>query len=294
MEGIEGMQIQKNENDEIKKKIKEKKPRTEKQIEAFKRCAEKRKLKLVEKENLVETEKKEKETQQQLIQSMMDQINQLKNQVQVQVQTSNQVETQVQTQVQPQVQPQQPVQVKQVQQVQQFQQVQQVKPAVQQYQHQQHKQHQHQSNHMDIGMGLGYNVVDNVNVNAARSNNKRDIRGMDPYADERQGMMEKVYARNVNMERQREMDRVQQRTRFADENSIQLLHPQPHPQYDQMEVDYNNYNYNNNINNNNDRRGYIESQSQNMSSMIRTGVLTNQFRKAGAIAVNGLRVASRR
>lgn len=286
MEGIEGTQIQKN--DEINKKIKEKKPRTEKQIEAFKRCAEKRRLKLVEKENLVETEKKEKESQQQLIQNMMDQINQLKNQVQVQHQQQPiQVQTQVQTQVQPQVQPQlpQPVQVQQVQQV---------KPAVQQYQHQQHKQHQHQSNHMDIGMGLGYNVVDNVNVNATRSNNKRDIRGMDPYADERQGMMEKVYARNVNMERQREMDRVQQRTRFADENSIQLLHPQPqpHPQYDQMEVDYNSHNNNNNINN--DRRGYIEAQSQNMSSMIRTGVLTNQFRKAGAIAVNGLRVASRR
>lgn len=284
MEPIEAVNLN------MQKEKKEKKPRSEKQLEAFKRCAEKRRIKLLEKEQGILSEKKEKENQTNLIKSMMEQINQLKNQVQVQVQTQNQ--TQVQPQVQPQVQNQSQVQVEsQVESQVQVQVKPQVKPHFQIQSHQYQHQHQHQPTHMDLGMGLGYSVSANSNL-ARNNNNKRDIRGMDPFADERQGMMERVYTRNVNLERQKEMDRVRQ-TRFADENSIQLLQPQP--QYDQdnrMEIEDMNMTMNNRYNN--DPRGRIESQAQNMSSVIRTGSLTNQARRAGAIAVNGLRVASRR
>lgn len=55
-------------------------------------------------------------------------------------------------------------------------------------------------------------------------NGKRDVRGMDPYADEKQGMLEKLYARNTNIYKQKVMDQ-QQRRMLAHEDSIQILAP---------------------------------------------------------------------
>jgi len=64
-----------------------------------------------------------------------------------------------------------------------------------------------------------YDPMSNVS-----NNRKRDIRGMDPYADEKQGMLEKIYARNTNAYRQNLMEQ-QRRTRMATEDSIQILAP---------------------------------------------------------------------
>ena len=292
-------------------KLKEKKPRSEKQMEAFKRCAEKRKQKLLER-NIIKQQTKSSPNadviESNALKVIMEQINELKNQVKI----SNQKDIQQQ---QPQPQPQthshpqlqmmhqdlmeeeidhkinQPLRISTASTI----------PTQHhhqhqnqyQYQHQHQHQHQHQRNQhqhyfqsnndvLGLGVGNGYDVT---------GRQKRDIRGMDPYADERQSMIEKVYTRNVNIERQRELEKYNQK-RFSDENSIQLLNPQynQYNQYngngeDRMQVEK--YDYN-------DSRGKIVDQAQNMSNMIRTGSNTTQSRKSGAIAVNGLRVASRR
>lgn len=292
-------------------KLKEKKPRSEKQMEAFKRCAEKRKQRLLER-NIIKQQTKSSPNadviESNALKVIMEQINELKNQVKI----SNQKDIQQQ---QPQPQPQthshpqlqmmhqdlmeeeidhkinQPLRISTASTI----------PTQHhhqhqnqyQYQHQHQHQHQHQRNQhhhyfqsnndvLGLGVGNGYDVT---------GRQKRDIRGMDPYADERQSMIEKVYTRNVNIERQRELEKYNQK-RFSDENSIQLLNPQynQYNQYngngeDRMQVEK--YDYN-------DSRGKIVDQAQNMSNMIRTGSNTTQSRKLGAIAVNGLRVASRR
>lgn len=283
MEGVEeSKNIENITNNSVVSKGKEKKPRTEKQLEAFKRCAEKRKQKLLDKQNSIQVDKKEKEVNQQLLLSLMDQINQLKNEHSRVLQQSNAVVESIPTPAPAAVPLHTPINNDRDM-------------------HHHHHNHQtntnepvyrpyhppnpsHQPTMMELGCGMGYNVS---------GGRKRDVRGMDPYADERQGMMEKVYARNVNIEKQREMERMQ-RFRFADENSIQLLSnkqnqsTQDYTYPDSMEID------NNQNHDVHDARGRIEMQAQNMSTMIRTGGLTNQARKAGAIAFNGLRVASRR
>lgn len=288
-------------------KLKEKKPRSEKQMEAFKRCAEKRKQKLLER-NIIKQQTKSSPNadviESNALKVIMEQINELKNQVKI----SNQKDIQ-QQQPQPQPHPQlqlqtmhqdlmedeidqkinQPLRISTASTIPTQHQNQHQNQYQYQHQHQQHQQrnqHQHyfQSNNdvLGLGVGSGYDVT---------GRQKRDIRGMDPYADERQSMIEKVYTRNVNIERQRELEKYNQK-RFSDENSIQLLNPQynQYNQYngngeDRMQVE--NYDYN-------DSRGKIVDQAQNMSNMIRTGSNTTQSRKLGAIAVNGLRVASRR
>lgn len=297
-------------------KLKEKKPRSEKQMEAFKRCAEKRKQKLIER-NIIKQQTKSSPNadviESNALKVIMEQINELKNQVKI----SNQKDIQQQPQPQPQIHPQlqlqtmhqdlmeeeidqkinQPLRISTASTIptqQHHHQRQHQNQYQYQYQHQHQNQHQHQHQHqrnqhqhyfqsnndvLGLGVGSGYDVT---------GRQKRDIRGMDPYADERQSMIEKVYTRNVNIERQRELEKYNQK-RFSDENSIQLLNPQ-YNQYngngeDRMQVE--NYDYN-------DSRGKIVDQAQNMSNMIRTGSNTTQSRKLGAIAVNGLRVASRR
>lgn len=280
-------------------KLKEKKPRSEKQMEAFKRCAEKRKQKLIER-NIIKQQTKSSPNadviESNALKVIMEQINELKNQVKISNQKDiQQQQPQQQPQPQPQIHPQlqlqtmhqdlmeeeidqkinQPLRISTASTI----------PTQQHHHQQQHQRNQHQhyfqSNNdvLGLGVGSGYDVT---------GRQKRDIRGMDPYADERQSMIEKVYARNVNIERQRELEKYNQK-RFSHENSIQLLNPQ-YNQFngngeDRMQVE--NYDYN-------DSRGKIVDQAQNMSNMIRTGSNTTQSRKLGAIAVNGLRVASRR
>ena len=235
-------------------KLKEKKPRSEKQMEAFKRCAEKRKQKLLER-NIIKQQTKSSPNadviESNALKVIMEQINELKNQVKI----SNQKDIQQQ---QPQPQPQthshpqlqmmhqdlmeeeidhkinQPLRISTASTI----------PTQHhhqhqnqyQYQHQHQHQHQHQRNQhqhyfqsnndvLGLGVGSGYDVT---------GRQKRDIRGMDPYADERQSMIEKVYTRNVNIERQRELEKYNQK-RFSDENSIQLLNPQ-YNQYNQYNI----------------------------------------------------------
>lgn len=63
---------------------------------------------------------------------------------------------------------------------------------------------------------------------------KRDIRGMDPYADEKRGMLEKIYARNTNAYRQNLIEQ-QRRSKMASEDSIQILAPRIQQQQQQQQ-----------------------------------------------------------
>lgn len=259
--------------------VKIKKPRSEKQIEAFKKCAERRKQKLLEKNNNVSIKENAPATSfvnNDILKGLYDQIAELKNQVTVVNKRSNRIE-------EPDNMETERIQTEQVPQQQRQHQLQQQPTFVGNLQSQNHT-----ATPIGVGLGLGLGIGMGNGYNVS-GRNKRDIRGMDPYADERQGMIEKVYARNVNYEKQRELDRMNHR-RYADENSIQLLNH--HRDENEMEVD-SRYTNRPNIQDN-DRRGSITSNAENMSSMIRTGSNTTQARRISAIAVNGLRVASRR
>ena len=121
------------------------------------------------------------------------------------------------------------------------------------------------------------------------SNGKRSINQMNPYDDERRGLIEKIYARNVNAERQARMDALRNTNRLND-NSIQILQPQLQPNETGIGMDMEGIS----VGTREDPRSRIVTQAQVVANMIKSGSNTQMARKAGAIAVNGLRVASGR
>jgi hypothetical protein len=120
----------------------------------------------------------------------------------------------------------------------------------------------------------GYGVYQNYPPLPKNSVSKRDIREMDQYIDEKQGMMERIYTRNVNNDRQRQMEE-SKRYRNTDVDSIQLL-PQTNGINTNSRVDV-------------DRNAPVE----NMKNMIRSTQFTSSARKQNAVAFNGYRVATR-
>lgn len=130
-----------------------------------------------------------------------------------------------------------------------------------------------------LGQGLGYNITSQIQNTASR---KRDVRGMDPYADEKQGMMEKIYARQTNQYKQQMMEQ-ERRKIMADENSIQILNGDSQMQIDSSSSNANTYHRNT------DRFAPVEQ----MSTMIKSASNTIQARRNNAVAFNGLRMASR-
>lgn len=258
------------ENATISKPTKEKKARSQKQIEAFKLCAERRKQKLLEKKQnptstvvshpvINQTTSSEHEYK-----KLAEQIEMLKNQVVDMKQSKQRImmpvinEESMDVDVDestPYVAPQR-VQFRQ-----------------QEPQEQQERQQQFQFQRRQdmIGKGLGYSVH---NQYQNSNNRKRDVRGMDPYIDEKQGMMEKIYSRNVNQMKQKQID-VMDRRRMMDDNSIQLLAPQESQAGVGVDVDRN-------------------APVENMTTMIRSSAFTNAARKQSAVSFNGYRVASRR
>lgn len=130
-----------------------------------------------------------------------------------------------------------------------------------------------------LGQGLGYNITSQIQNAASR---KRDVRGMDPYADEKQGMMEKIYARQTNQYKQQIMEQ-ERRKMLADENSIQILNGESQMQIDSPSSIANTYHRNT------DRFAPVEQ----MSTMIKSASNTIQARRNNAVAFNGLRMASR-
>lgn len=117
-----------------------------------------------------------------------------------------------------------------------------------QHQHQPQAQAQAQAQNT-YGHNHNQNRIHNVRINnqddiaffdptssVANTSRKRDVRGMDPYHDEKQGMLEKIYARNTNAYRQQLMEQ-QQKMRMASEDSIQILAPHQSMAAMAMEVD---------------------------------------------------------
>ncbi len=270
-------EISKNDAPISKAEAKVKKPRTEKQIEAFKRCAEKRKQKFLERKQIQTTAAKDQDQDQYQDQkpassikvedthqndhykNLAEQIELLKNQVSSMKQEK---EKRQMTFLPPimeeamEIDEPMPIPVPQHQ---------------YQHQHQQRTAAQRSSpvqipqrKSVQFGQGMAYNVYDGSSD--YERNRKRDVRGMDPYIDEKQGMMEKIYSRNVNQMKQQQMDALNA-NRMSDENSVQLLSSSV----------------------NVDRHAPVE----NMSNMIRSSSFTNSARKQNAIAFNGYRVATR-
>lgn len=120
---------------------------------------------------------------------------------------------------------------------------------------------------------------------------KRDIYSVNPYEDERRSMIEKIYARNMNLERQSRMDiedRERQNIASMNDNSIQIIPPR------NLNSNPNGTNTNTSSYTNGDERGRIVSHAEAVASMIKTGSMTPSARRNATVAVNGLRVASRR
>jgi hypothetical protein len=256
-----------------------KKPRTEKQIEAFKRCAEKRKQKFLERKQTQTTAAKDQDQHQDQYQdqkpassikvedahqndhykNLAEQIELLKNQVSSMKQEKEKRQaTFLPPIMEEAMEIDEPIPIP-------------VPQHQYQHQHQQRTAAQRSSpvqipqrKSVQFGQGMAYNVYDGSS-NYER-NRKRDVRGMDPYIDEKQGMMEKIYSRNVNQMKQQQMDALNA-NRMSDENSVQLLPSSV----------------------NVDRHAPVE----NMSNMIRSSSFTNSARKQNAIAFNGYRVATR-
>lgn len=149
-------------------------------------------------------------------------------------------------------------------------------------QHQQQQQQHQQNNYpkqpqqqvmfrkRDENVG-GYGAYQSYSpLSQSNTSAKRDIRAMDQYIDEKQGMMERIYTRNVNNDRQRQMEEESNRYRSSNVDSIQLL------SQTNSRVDV-------------DRNAPVE----NMKNMIRSTQFTSGARKQNAVAFNGYRVASR-
>lgn len=112
----------------------------------------------------------------------------------------------------------------------------------------QQQQHHHQIPYRPpiVNTRVGYAdsiAFYNPNIANQNQNRKRDIRGMDPYADEKRSMLEKIYTRNTNTYRQNLLEQ-QRKLRMAGEDSIQILaskvQQQPEPQSQmqmQMQMD---------------------------------------------------------
>lgn len=295
--------------------VKIKKPRTAKQIEAFKRCAEKRKQNLMNKNVMpkqVSLKEKEKEkenenaSERNEIRAMINELNQLKNQLQAQ------------TQPQPQPQ-QQPVQTITVKDQSQSQNKVNQKPTVSFKQPERDMQNdmdvedepmtmptsiehgpmQITNDHYSFGFDDENETINNSNVSRTR---KRNVHQMNPYEDDRRSMVEKIYMRNQNSERQARMDEMRNRMQVdnrTNENSIQIIQPRnmqdrSQNQNQQQHQTHSNSNMNTNMNRDRDGRGEIMTQAQVMASMIKTGSNTISARKSSAMAVNGLRVATGR
>ena len=274
-------EISKNDAPISKAEAKVKKPRTEKQIEAFKRCAEKRKQKFLERKQTQTIAAKDQDQYQYQDQkpassikvedthqndhykNLAEQIELLKNQVSSMKQEKEKRQvTFLPPIMEEAMEIDEPIPIP-------------IPIPVPQHQY----QHQHQQRtaaqrsspvqipqrkSVQFGQGMAYNVYDGSSD--YERNRKRDVRGMDPYIDEKQGMMEKIYSRNVNKMKQQQMDALNA-NRMSDENSVQLLSSSV----------------------NVDRHAPVE----NMSNMIRSSSFTNSARKQNAIAFNGYRVATR-
>ncbi len=269
-------EISKNDAPISKAEAKVKKPRTEKQIEAFKRCAEKRKQKFLERKQTQTTAAKDQDQYQDQkpassikvedthqndhYKNLAEQIELLKNQVSSMKQEKEKRQvTFLPPIMEEAMEIDEPIPI-----------------PVPQHQYQQHQHQQRtaaqrsspvqipQRKSVQFGQGMAYNVYDGSSD--YERNRKRDVRGMDPYIDEKQGMMEKIYSRNVNQMKQQQMDALNA-NRMSDENSVQLLSSSV----------------------NVDRHAPVE----NMSNMIRSSSFTNSARKQNAIAFNGYRVATR-
>lgn len=264
------------ENATISKPTKEKKARSQKQIEAFKLCAERRKQKLLEKKQnptstvvspVINTQTSLMSSSEHEYKKLAEQIEMLKNQVVDMKQSKQRIMLPVINEESMDVDVDESTPYVAPQRVQ----FRQQEPQEQQERQQQQQQFQFQRRQDMIGKGLGYSIH---NQYQNSNNRKRDVRGMDPYIDEKQGMMEKIYSRNVNQMKQKQID-VMDRRRMMDDNSIQLLAPQESQAGVGVDVDRN-------------------APVENMTTMIRSSAFTNAARKQSAVSFNGYRVASRR
>lgn len=267
--------------------MKSKKPRTEKQMEAFKRCVEKRKQKFLERKSQSITEpvpvyqpqhqpqpqpQPQHQVQVQMtdrneIKSLAEQITLLKNQL-VDMKQEKDREKVMKSKIVPMSSiDEEPMDVDDNYNV--------TGPNISNYVEQQRSRPLVQQVRFEPKRGMDFGYVANGPV----PNRKRDIRGMDPYVDEKRGMMEKIYTRNVNVMRQQQMDALNS-NRMSDENSVQLL--SSNSAYPNMDE------YNERVNN--DRQAPVDK----MVDMIRSSSFTSNARKQSALAFNGVRVASRR
>jgi hypothetical protein len=252
---------------------KEKKPRSQKQMDAFRLCAERRKQKLLEKKQNVMPQlhpaqkEREQNMSDQVYKNLAEQLEMLKNQVVdlkqekekakacIRMNTNAPVHLPMIEEEPMDIEPQQP----------------QHQPQHQpQYRKPQQNQFQFQKREDMFGQGIGYAVNNSQYQIESR---KRDVRGMDPYIDEKQGMMERIYTRSVNNDRQRQMEESQRYSK-VDGDSIQLLPATNGNSMNRVDVD---------------RYAPIE----NMKTMIRSTQYTSNSRKQNAVAFNGYRVASR-
>lgn len=240
---------------------KEKRARSQKQIEAFKLCAEKRRLKLLEKKQLPSDSSLLAKSNPNInanvrvvpeneYSKLAEEIKILKNQVDDMKQAKQRLAMAMT-----------PINEEESMEIDETPHMSQASPRYNQQYQQQHNQLQRRHG----AVGLEY-AMHNQQQNSSNASRKRDIRGMDPYTDEKQGMMEKIYSRNVNQMKQQQMDALIS-NRMIDENSVQLLPSSV----------------------NVDRHAPVE----NMSTMIRSSAFTNNARKQNAVAFNGYRVASR-
>lgn len=262
--------------------MKSKKPRTEKQMEAFKRCVEKRKQKFLERKSQsipepVPVYQPQPQPQHQVqfqvadhneIKSLAEQIALLKNQL-VDMKNEKDREKVMRTKMVPMSSiDEEPMDVDDNYNI--------TGPNISNYVEQQPRSRPLvQQVRFEPKRGMDFGYVANGPV----PNRKRDVRGMDPYVDEKRGMMEKIYTRNVNVMRQQQMDALNS-NRMSDENSVQLL--SSNSAYPNMDE------YSERVNN--DRQAPVDK----MVDMIRSSSFTSNARKQSALAFNGVRVASRR
>ena len=302
MEAVEESKIEGNNIGKSKEKMK--RPRTEKQMEAFKKCMEKRKQKLEERKNNTPPVQSQQQTHDHnlyipvkdnvIYKNLIEQIETLKNQVggiskhmettnvnnitnrdppkqqqQQQFHIHNKMDnlnnlnqSDKYNDFEMEIEPPQPTAAMPLPMQ---------APMSHEYNNYNNFNYNVQSRQNMMRQNLGYNINSHVQQNS-NQNRKRDIRGMDPYADEKQGMMEKIYTRSTNQYKQQQLE-LQRQNAMSDENSIQILN-QAHQ------------NRNENFT---DRSAPVE----NMTNMIRSTSITPQARRQSAIAFNGLRVASR-
>jgi hypothetical protein len=271
--------------------LKSKKPRTEKQMEAFKRCVEKRKQKFLDRKSqsvpkpIPEYQHQPPHQPQSLpqsqpqhqveaqvtdrneIKSLAEQIALLKNQL-VDMKQEKDREKVMKSKIVPMSSiDEEAMDVDDNYNV--------TGPNISSYVDQQRSRPLVQQVRFEPKRGMDFGYVANGPV----PSRKRDIRGMDPYVDEKRGMMEKIYARNVNVMRQQQMDALNS-NRMSDENSVQLL--SSNSAYPNMDE------YGERVNN--DRQAPVDK----MVDMIRSSSFTSNARKQTALAFNGVRMASRR